>query len=279
MKSSKLIAACVVALALTSCSSNKTVLPYFTGLPDNGLTELTEFEIKIVPGDELLINVSAADPLAVEDYIIPISVPQATDINTPVGQSMESTIIQRKSSSLRVTTYKVSQKGFITFPVLGKIHVEGMTLEGLAQYLTEKISEKVVDPIVTVDLINFHISVMGEVNLPGVQLINRERVSILDALAAARDLNQYGERERVLIIREEDGKRHYHYVNLNDPKLLESPYFYLKQNDVIYVEPNHVKQTNANITGNRQFNLSVTSVIVSAASVIASLAIALFIRR
>lgn len=278
MKATKLILGMVMALILTACSSKKTVLPYFTDLPDEGTIPAGYFGIKIIPDDELLINVSAADPEAIEDYTIPYQKPRSKDFNTPVTQTLESVTISRKSAALNYQTYRVNSDGFINFPVLGKIHAAGMTPTGLAEYLEEKIGEKVVDPIVTVDLVNFHINVMGEVTRPGVQLINRERVSILDALAAAGDMTPWGERSRVLLIREEEGQRTFHHLNLNDSKVLESPYFYLQQNDVIYVEPNDIRAANSRMSNEKQYRLSMTSVIVSAASVIATLVIALFIR-
>jgi hypothetical protein len=278
MRINTFIIGLVAVVGLSACSSKKTVLPYFTDLPDEGAVAVGDFTIKIVPDDELLINVSAADPEAVEDYTVPYQHPRVRDFNA-IGGSIEGQLLQRRAQNLALQTYHVGLDGFINFPVLGKIHVAGMTLEGLAGYLTEKIAEKVVDPIVTVELVNFHVNVMGEVLQPGVQLVNRERYSILDAIAAAGDLTPYGERKRVLLIREEDGKRVYHRINLNDSKLLESPYFFLQQNDVVYVEPNKVRAANASTDQERQFRLSMTSVIVSAASVIATLVIALFIRR
>lgn len=278
MKLNHFIIALAVSAGITSCSSGKTVLPYFTDLPNDGVVATGDFTVKIVPDDELLINVSAADPAAVEDYTIPYQHPRVRDFNTSHSVTPESYGLSRRAQNLALQTYHVDRQGFINFPVLGKLHVGGMTLNGLADYLAEKIGETVVDPIITVELVNFHVNVMGEVQNPGVQLVNRERYSILDAIAAAGDMTPYGERKRVLLIREEDGQRQYHRLNLNDSQLLESPYFYLTQNDVIYVEPNKVRAANASTDQERQFKLSMTSVIVSAASVIASLAIALFIK-
>ncbi len=278
MKLKSLLIALVLTLGLSGCSSKKTVLPYFTDLPDSGAVATGDFTVKIVPDDELLINVSAADPAAVEDYTIPYQHPRVRDFNTESGETPESAMRSRRSSNLQLQTYHVDAAGFINFPVLGKLHVAGMTLNGLSDYLAEKIGETVVDPLVTVELVNFHVNVMGEVVKPGVQLVNRERYSILDAIAAAGDLTPFGERKRVLLVREENGQRTYHYLNLNDSQLLESPYFYLMQNDVVYVEPNKVRSANASTDQERQFRLSMTSVIVSAASVIATLVIALFIR-
>ncbi|MBD5238872.1 MAG: polysaccharide export protein [Bacteroidales bacterium] len=265
-----------MTLTLASCSSGKTQLPYFKDLDVESYNiPVGDFAVKIVPDDELLINVSAEDPLAVEAYTVPYQHPRQRDFNFPATQTKESFVMTNRKSNLTLQPYVVSPEGFINFPVLGKIHVAGMTLQGLTDYLTEKISEKVVDPIVTVELTNFHVNVIGEVNRPGLFVVNSERYSVLDALASAGDLTSYGERNNVLIIREEDGQRKVHRLDLNKAEALNSPYFYLRQNDVVYVEPNTVKQANARVDSDRQYRLSMTSVIVSAASVIASLAISL----
>ncbi|MDE6145465.1 MAG: polysaccharide biosynthesis/export family protein [Muribaculaceae bacterium] len=265
-----------LVIVLTGCSSGKTRLPYFTDIDVEKLEiPVGDFSVKIVPDDELLINVSAADPEAVEAYTVPYQHPRQRDFNFPSGQTRESFVLTTRKSNLSLQPYVVSPEGFINFPVLGKIHVAGMTLDGLADYLTEKISEKVVDPMVSVELTNFHVNVIGEVNHPGMFIVNRERFSVLDAIAEAGDLTAYGERNNVMIIREENGKRVAHRINLNKAQALESPYFFLRQNDVVYVEPNTVRQANAKVDNDRQYRLSMTSVIVSAVSVIASLAISL----
>lgn len=278
MKLTKFIIALALPIMLAACSSHKNTLTYFTDLPEEGSIPVGEYCIKIVPDDELIINVSAPDPDAAGDYMVPYMRAKINDYNTPLSQTPESNMTTRKNSNLTYQSYRVDKDGFINFPILGKLHVEGMTLSGLATYLTEKIEEKVVDPMVTVELVNFHINVTGEVSKPGQQLVNRERYSILDAIAVAGDLTPYGVREKVLLIRETDGQREFHRLDLTSQELLNSPYFYLQQNDVIYVEPNKVRQANARTDQERQFRLSMTSVIVSAASVIASLAIALFIK-
>lgn len=278
MKISKFIVAFTLLFTLASCSSRKNTLTYFKNMPDEGSVPVGAYNITIVPDDELVINVTSAEPEAAADYMIPYMRPRVNDFNTPNGQTPESNFITRRNSNLNYQTYRVDKDGFITFPVLGKIHVGGMSLPGLATYLTERIGEKVVEPLVTVELVNFHVNVTGEVARPGQQLVNRERYSVLDAIAEAGDLTQYGVRERVLLIRENNGQREYHRLDLSDKELLNSPYFYMQQNDVIYVEPNRVRQANARTDQERQFRLSMTSVIVSAVSVIASLAIALFIK-
>lgn len=153
-----------------------------------------------------------------------------------------------------------------------------MTIEQLKDYLTAEIAKEVKDPIVTVNLMNFKVAIGGEVKTPNTYKVNGNRITILDALAMAGDLTEYGERANVLIIREENGQRSYAHIDLNKSDLLTSPYYYLKQNDYIYVSPNKIKQANSKYNTNNSYKLSVTSTIVSACSVIASLIIALAVK-
>ena len=158
------------------------------------------------------------------------------------------------------------------------IHVAGMTTSELQNLIAKKISVDVEDPIVKVALVNFRGNVLGEVRNPGTIGVNRERFSILDALGAAGDLTEYAERNNILLIREVDGKKEFHRLNLNDAELLSSPYYYLQQNDAIYVEPNKIRKDNSKYNQNNAFKLSMASAIISASSVIASLVIALTVK-
>ncbi len=182
------------------------------------------------------------------------------------------------ATSMQLQTFIVNSEGYINYPVLGSIHVAGMTVEQLQKMLTEKISATVEDPIVNVRIANFEVVVGGEVRQPKKIRVNRSRYSVLDALGDAGDLTEYGERSNILLVREENGQRAYHRLNLNSSDLLTSPYFYLQQNDYIYVEPNAVRQANSKYNQHNSFKLSVISTIVSASSVLASLIIALVIK-
>lgn len=280
MKLRQTLALLATLLVLVSCSSTKTTLPYFKDIQssESGEFPAGEFEIKIVPNDELIINVTSQQPEAAAPYNIPL---QRTINQDFLSTSKAAGQIQSANmqSTLVYQTYVVNREGFIDFPVLGKIHVAGMTLEGLVDYLKERISADVIDPNVRVQLANFRVNVLGEVRQPGAKVVTRERYTVLDALADAMDMTEYGERSNVLVIREENGKRVYHRLDLNDSSVLESPYFYLQQNDVVYVQPNAIRQANSKYNQDKAFKLSMTSVIVSAASVIASLVIALAIRN
>lgn len=259
--------ASVILLILSSCSSPKTSLTYFEdlkGQPD-GSIPVGSYQIRIVPDDELMITVNSLVPTATAEYNLPLVNPSER------GEAISPT-------QLALQTYIVDEDGDITFPVLGKLHVEGMTVQELTKYLEGRISANVEEPIVRVELLSFRVNVLGEVNSPGVKQVKKQRFTLLDALASAGDLTEYGERENVLLIREEKGKLTYHHFNLNDSKTLESPYFFLQQNDVVVVEPNKIQKDNSKYNQFNAYKISVISTVVSAASVIASLVIALTVK-
>lgn len=246
-------AAIVLAATVTSCKASQS-LAYFENadsLKTVGTTAL-DYAVKIRPADELIITVNSIVPEATAAYNLS---------STPQNQ-----------------TYVVDTDGEITMPVIGKIHAAGMTTKGLGDYLTEKISKEVDSPVVRVQLANFRVNVLGEVKRPGAIEAKSERFTIFDALAAAEDMTEYGERTNVMVIREENGQRAYHRVNLKDARIVDSPYYYLQQNDVVYVEPNQIKAGNAKYSQNNAFKVAVVSTIVSAVSVISSLVIALAVK-
>lgn len=267
MKTFAMLSGCVLALAIASCSSSKTALPYFEDISTikEGTLPLDNYLTTIQPDDELFISVTSTLPSATTVYNRP-------EVNPGTRSTFGS------SSTLRQQTYIVSTQGMIDFPVLGEIHVAGMTTEQLAADITKRISADVEDPSVTVELVNFQVSVAGEVKNPGQINIDRNRMTILDALTAAGDLTEYGERSNVLVIREENGERRFAHLDLNSSDVLNSPYYYVKQNDYIYVEPNKIRQDNSRYNQNNSYKLSLTSTIVSASSVIASLIIALTVK-
>lgn len=258
----------LAAAMLCGCNSPKNNLSYFEDIrtAENLTIGQNNYSLKIVPNDELLITVTSTDLEATAEFNLPLSNPAVN------GDLTEETAQPRQQ------TYVVDSKGDIQFPRLGVMHVAGMTTEELAEKLKTDISAYAANPNVKVALVNFRVNVLGEVSDPGVKVSNNERFSILDAIAAAKDLTPYGERSSVLLIREENGQKTIHRFNLNDSKTLESPYFYLQQNDVIYVEPNPIRKDNAKYNQNNSYKLSVISTVVSAASIIASLLIALTVK-
>ena len=270
MKLRNILWCCAVLLMCASCGSTKEVptLAYFQNLkdsvgklPDN----VSNYKIKIQPDDELIITITSTLPEATAMYNLPLGNP-----------SLKGNI--NATQSPRIQTHIVDRNGMIQLPVLGEIQAAGLSTKELEAVIKNRVSEHVKDPFVRVEMINFTVNVMGEVRAPQRIVVGKERFSVLDALAAAGDLTEYGKRDNVLVIRTENGKSTYHRLNLTDGSIYASPYFYLQQNDVVYVEPNDIKIDNSKYNQFSAFKLSQVSTIVSVASVIASLVIALCVK-
>lgn len=221
MKCKNILLTIFAAVVMTGCSSLKDVL-YFQNLDKVELKPLSqEYEAVIKKDDRLVIIVSGPDKTVIAPYNLTIGENGYTNINP-------------EQSTL---TYLVDPEGNIDFPILGKIHVEGMTRNQLVTYLTNEIGKDVKDPIVYVSFKNFKITVMGEVSRPGTYTIESEKVTLLQALSYAGDLLLSAQRNGVLLLREVDGVMQHYRIDLTDSYLLESPYYFLQHNDVIYVQP------------------------------------------
>ena len=214
-----------LALLLSGCASYKDIV-YFQDIDERTLKPLlNEYEATIKKDDRLAIVVSGSDKTVTAPYNLTL-----TELTTSAGSSAYGP----ENATL---SYLVDSDGNIEFPILGKIHVEGMTRNELVQYLTREIGKDVKDPIVYVNFKNFKFTVLGEVRAPGTYTIDSEKINVLQALGRAGDLNLTAMREGILLIREVDGVQKHYKIDLKSSDLLESPYFYLQQNDVIYVPP------------------------------------------
>lgn len=249
----------MVVTLMCSCVSRKQ-LAYFQPITAESAKEINNYshgvpEPRIKINDALLIMVTALDAEAVLPYNLP-SAPHTT----PTGTA-EPTV-----SSYQY--YTVDIQGNIDFPVLGKLHVEGMTTSEVITMIQDRLKLQVVNPIVTVRFLDAKVTVLGEVKNPGTYLLNNGKMTILEALGAAGDLSQYGRRDNVLLVRENDGKMEFARLNLNTDEIFKSPYFYLQQNDVIVVEPNQARSTS-----NQSISiwLSMVGTVSSAATVIVTL--------
>ena len=175
----------------------------------------------------------------------------------------------------RLLGYLVDQNGDIDFPILGQLHVEGLTRMQVTELIKQKlISEDLIkDPIVTVQFLNFKVSVMGEVARPGTFDISGDRITLLEALSMAGDLTIYGRRDRIAVIREKDGKRLILYHDLRSSDIFQSPCYYLQQNDIVYVEPNKAKTGQSRINSNNSVGvwLSAVSVLASITSLMVTM--------
>lgn len=252
---------CVVAV-LSSCVSQRK-LSYLRDVDASSADSINKTytpvdENYITKGDELSIFVNALDVEAVQAFNLPVANIQSLSSRqiTPGGGS---------GGSLQ--GYWVDPEGNINFPVLGKLHVDGLTTTMLKDTLTQLISRSVKDPIVNVGFLNFTITVLGEVQKPGRHSVTHQGLTIFEALGLAGDLTIYGKRNNVLLSREVDGKLEFARLNLNDESIFTSPYFHIRQNDVIYVEPNNARAISSQ---NIPLYLSMITTLGSMATVIVS---------
>lgn len=264
------LTAVAAIMSMASCSSQKTSLTYFediTGIESGQLAQQPQ-QIVIRPADELQITVSSLEPSATSLY------------NAPVVNPMNNETYNLTSTP-QILNYYVTPEGDITMPVLGKIHVAGLTVGQLSEKIRAMVAKDVNDPFVTVILKNFHVQVLGEVKDAGAKQkpAGAETMTVLEAIAEAGDMTEFSDRSNVMVLRRDDaGNLTYHRLNLNDKSSLESPYFYLAQNDVVIVPPTKVRRDNASYNTNNSFKMQVVSTIVSVVSVIASLVIALVVK-
>lgn len=212
---------------------------------------LNTYEIKIQPDDLLMIIVSAEDAESALPFnLTTVSVPSVLGMNSINGQQS-------------MQTYLVDANGFIDFPVLGKLAVGGLSRTELLQLLETRIAKYIKNPIINIRRMNFKISVQGEVNLPGTYNINSDRVTLIEAISLAKDLTIYGRRNNILIIREINGVKSFNRVDLTKADFINSHFYYLSQNDVVYVEPNKVRINGAAVGTNTGVIISVTSLLIT----------------
>lgn len=214
--------AAVIGLSSSSCSTPKQIL-YFQNIDTLALKPLTTaYEAVIKKDDRLVIVVSGADKMVCAPY------------NLTLGE-MTGSYSASTNPEQATLSYLVDSEGNIDFPILGKIHAEGLTRNQLAEHLRTEIGKDVKDPIVYVSFKNYKITVLGEVRSPGTYTIDSEKVTLLQALGRAGDLNLTAKRDGIMILREENNEIHHYMVDLKNARTLQQPEYYLQQNDVIYV--------------------------------------------
>ena len=249
MKTCKFIITLLVIATCSSCASRKNLV-YFQDEPlEEGVQMAQPKQLLYKPDDLLTINVSALDPETVRPFNLPVV--------------SNNTNVMNAQGGLQVQTYLVDYNGNIEFPVLGTIKVEGLTRQDLTNLLVERIKTMANDPIVNIRLANFTITILGEVRNPGTFTIQDERITVLEALGLASDLTVYGVRDNVVVIREIDGKKKFAKIDLTSINTINSPVYYLQQNDVIYVEPNKARVRASTFNPNNGVTISAISLIVT----------------
>lgn len=247
----------IFAVLLAGCTGSKNVA-YIQGAGEDteeSVQSTPLYDARIMPKDLLTITVSTTDPEAAQPFNL--TVPSMTTGLSTYSQP-------------QLMPYLVDNTGQITFPVLGMVNLAGLTKREAEDKMKELLSKYLKEPpVVTVKFVNYKISVIGEVNRPNTFTISNEKVNIFEALAMAGDMTIWGRRDNVKIIREDMyGNQRVILVNLNDKNVIYSPYYYLQQNDVVYVEPNKTKAKNSEIGSATNIWLSATSIVISVATLL-----------
>ena len=251
-----LLYVCLAACCLTSCVTQKQ-LTYLRDAEPAKQDSInarfhTQSETIIRPGDALTVSITALDQEAVAPYNLPTAV-----FSVPGSNQVQATPSQQY--------YIVGEDGAILLPVIGAVQVAGLRRNEAEEAVKAQLEKQVVNPLVQVRMIGAKVSVLGEVARPGQVAITDGRLTILEALAAAGDMTPYGRRDNVLVTREVDGQLQIQRVNLRSTDLYTSPFYYLQQNDVVYVSPNKVRAISS---ANAGLWLSIVSTALSAATVI-----------
>lgn len=247
---------------LVSCTSYQKI-PYLQNIETVNATEevFSMYDAHIRPKDLLTITVNTTDPEA------------AAPFNLTIQSSANSNLTQWVTQQAALQQYLVDNQGNIDFPVLGELHLGGLSMNEAESMIRERLQPYLREtPIVTVRMVNYKISVLGEVAKPGTFTVNNEKVNILEALAMAGDMTIWGLRDNVKLVREEEnGKRNIVVLNLNQADIVESPYYYLQQNDILYVSPNKTKAKNSDTGQSTSLWVSATSILVSIASLLVTI--------
>lgn len=250
-----LVLACTMLL-LVSCNTQKEIA-YFQDLESSKDSPLTTSSvIRIKPEDKISIIVNSKDPELAALFNLP-----------------------QQSSSSQISGFTVDSKGYIDYPIIGKIYVQDMTREEIADYIkNELISRNLIkDPVVTVEFMNLTISILGEVEEPGRYNIDRDKITILEALSMAGDLTINGKRDNVQVLRNIDNEQVTYTLDLRSAQdIYSSPAYYLQQNDVIYVEPNSKRARESTVNGNNVRSASFWVSIASLTMTITSTIITIF---
>lgn len=243
---------CIFSLVIiTSCGSRKDIV-YFQN-QEQLTTSFEQYIPKIQPTDQLAIVISAADVAAAAPFN------QLSTIQTTANSN---------TLSPYSPTYTVDESGNISLPMVGNIKLGGLTRSQAIETIKEKVGKYIVNPGVNVNFVNFRISVLGEVTRPGSFIVPTERITLLDALGMAGDMTIKGKRENVTVIRESNGVKERYSVDLTSESALNSPVYYLAQNDVVYVEPNSAQVSASKFTPNYSLWISMAGVIISVISVL-----------
>ncbi len=248
-----------LVMVLAGCGSVKNIAYIQNSDSVNSDSSAFLYDARIMPKDQITISVNTTSPEAA----------------LPFNLLLQNTYTQGRAVNINgamLMPYLVDNEGYINFPIVGKLKVGGLTKSETENMITEKIRPYLAEsenPVVTVTMASYSVSVLGEVNRPGSYTVSREKITLFEALALAGDLTIYGVRDRVKLIREDaSGRKSIVTLNLNDANIINSPYYYLQQNDVVYVEPNKIKAKNSKVGQVTTLWFSAISILISLTSLL-----------
>ena len=264
----KLFSAFLLIFLLGACRTPQNIA-YFQGLDELTKEQLAEMAQKYVPrigvDDALVINVTSPD----RDNVAQFS-------PTPYGYYMPGeSAIGISATTQNLFTYLVDEFGYINFPVLGRLKVDGLSINETTRLLESLIWETAPSAVINVQIVNFKVGIVGEVNSPDIYTIKTPRITILELLAHAGDLTIYADRKNVWLHRDNNGEKVHVKLDLTDPMLFASPYYYLQQNDLVYVVPNDSQQRSSRLTSTDNTRVAMFSAVITTIASLISAIVAL----
>ena len=252
----------ILLLTMFSCKpkENMVYMEKEKNIAESKINQAVFYGAHIQSGDVLDIKVTAFD----ENAVRPFNLYSMNNSSSP-GQ------MNGQTAQLAPQGYLVDNEGFIYFPVLGKLYIKGMTLAQLRADLEKRLLTYLAEPLVSIKQLNFNITVLGEVKKPGQYTNPSDKITVLQALGLAGDMTDYGNRTNVKLIREEEGISKTYTIDFTDKNITSSPYYYMQQNDVLYVEPDMIKKKSANIDPNRGLVFQIGGVALGVASILISI--------
>ena len=252
----------ILLLTMFSCKpkENMVYMEKEKNIAESKINQAVFYGAHIQSGDVLDIKVTAFDENAVRPFNL-----YSMNNSTSPGQ------MNGQTAQLAPQGYLVDNEGFIYFPVLGKLYIKGMTLAQLRADLEKRLLTYLAEPLVSIKQLNFNITVLGEVKKPGQYTNPSDKITVLQALGLAGDMTDYGNRTNVKLIREEEGISKTYVIDFTDKNITSSPYYYMQQNDVLYVEPDMIKKKSANIDPNRGLVFQIGGVALGVASILISI--------
>ncbi len=252
----------ILLLTMFSCKpkENMVYMEKEKNIAESKINQAVFYGAHIQSGDVLEIKVTAFD----ENAVRPFNLYSMNNSSSP-GQ------LSGQTAQLAPQVYLVDNEGFIYFPVIGKLYIKGMTLAQLRADLEKRLLTYLAEPLVSIKQLNFNVTVLGEVKNPGQHTSASDKITLLQALGLAGDMTDFGNRTNVKLIREEEGISKTYVIDFTDKNITSSPYYYMQQNDVLYVEPDMIKKKSANIDPNRGLVFQIGGIALGVASILISI--------